>query len=554
MRTLIAALVLAAVPRLALAAEVDAPSKVTKVTVFQGRARVTRTARVSLPAGDVSVKIAGLSTRLEGDSLRVTGKGSASARIEGVNVETVTGAEGISADYKAAEARLEALREKNQALADRISAARARLAFVDAFRTSYAKRAAADLPVRKVDPAGLAKLADFVATEHEKGAATIRQAKAAQRGLALQIQAAEVRQSQLQAKRGFVSRTVVVALHVDHPGRFVLEIAYLVSGATWTPVWDARLDPARDEVTLSLYGKVTQTTGVDWRGVDLAVSTAAPARGLTVPELSSRYLTPAPVILNVKTAYGEAARAEAAAAPPPPMAHARAPEKALERERMATIQIVRARITKGELSATFAAPRATTVEGAGKAERAFLASWQMKAKVDRRAAPRRDPTAYLVATAKNATGVPLLPGRASIFLGREMVGHTWLSAVAPGDEMKIPFGADERVKVERRVLERKHAETGIFSKDEVMRYHVRTTVKNLWDHPVTVTLLDQVPVSRDQSITVKVLDGSTKPTSTDKDHPGVRRHELTLPAHGKATVELRYEVHWPKGHPITGLD
>ena len=556
MRPALVALVVAAIPALARAAPVDAPSKVSAVTVYQGAARVTRTARVHLPAGEVEVRLGGLSTYLSNDTLRVTGKGTARARIEGVTVDTETLAKATDAAYQAAEDTLQRLQDQDRALTDRIAAARARLAFVDAFQKGYAGKSAADLPVRSVDPKSLGRLADFVSTEHQKAAATIRAADGKRRDLAQAIRAAAVEVRKLQSKRGVVSKTAVVTVRVDKPGRFDLEISYLVGGATWTPVWDARLDPVKDKVALSLYGKVTQNTGVDWPQVTLAVSTARPARGLSVPELDPRYVTeyqpPRPL-------YREHSRyAPSVARSPAPVATADAAsdkdEGLAEQKRMATIQVVQAKVTQGLLSASFTSPHATTVAGNGKAQRAMLASWNLDAKVDRRAAPRRDRSAYLVATATNTTGVPLLPGQASVFLAGELVGHSRLGPVADGDDLKLPFGADDRVKIERRVLERKHAESGLFSKDEVMRYHVRTTVTNLYPHAVKVTLLDQVPVSRDQTIKVELLDKSTKPTSEDKDRPGVRLHELTLPAHGKAAVDLWYRVSWPKGLRITGLD
>jgi hypothetical protein len=71
---------------------------------------------------------------------------------------------------------------------------------------------------------------------------------------------------------------------------------------------------------------------------------------------------------------------------------------------------------------------------------------------------------------------------------------------------------------------------------------------------VTVKLLDLVPVSRDEKIAVKVLEGSTAATREDPERPGVRIWELALAAHEEKVVELRYEVRYPQGFPIAGLE
>src|SRR5512147_1497210 len=89
------------------AADVRAPSRIDAVTVYRTSARVTRVARVDLPAGDVRVLIEGLPRELDDDSIRVEGKGSAAARVFGVSVEPITLAEGPTPEVRAAEARLE---------------------------------------------------------------------------------------------------------------------------------------------------------------------------------------------------------------------------------------------------------------------------------------------------------------------------------------------------------------------------------------------------------------------------------------------------------------
>jgi len=129
-----------------------------------------------------------------------------------------------------------------------------------------------------------------------------------------------------------------------------------------------------------------------------------------------------------------------------------------------------------------------------------------------------------------------------------------LAATPPGGELKLAFGADPRLELERRVVERRHETAGLLGGDHVWRYHVRTTVKNRYAVATSLTLLDLVPVSRDEAVKVKLLDGSTPATSEDPDRPGVKRWELKLGPKETRVVELRYEVRYPKDFPIQGLE
>jgi hypothetical protein len=82
---------------------------------------------------------------------------------------------------------------------------------------------------------------------------------------------------------------------------------------------------------------------------------------------------------------------------------------------------------------------------------------------------------------------------------------------------------------------------------------VRIAVKSRWTTPVAVKLLDLVPVSREEAIRVKLLEGTT-PAAADPERPGVRVHLLQLAPREERVVELRYEVRMPRNFPAVGLE
>jgi uncharacterized protein (TIGR02231 family) len=509
---------------------------------------VTRVARLEVPAGDTRVLLAGLPAELDDDSVRVQGAGTAKARVHGVSVEVETGEDAARAEGREAEARLEKLRDEDRGLEDRIAAARARAKFVESLRSTYSEERAKNLAVRGVAAKEWADLALFVDGELTRAGEDVRRAEAGRRDLARRIAAAEAALAQVQAKLGRSTKTVAVELSAERPGALELSVAYTVPSAGWQPVWDARLDPEAGKVELAFQGSVWQRTGEDWKDVRLSVSTAQPARGLAVPELQPVYLRKVEPVAQWR---GErAAKSAPAAAPSAPAREladlAAAPEEELE--------LASAEVEEGLLAATFTAPRRESVDGAGKARAVPLSRFPLEAEVSRVAAPRAQAATFLAAKAVNATGFPLLPGTAGVWVGDLFVGRTALPATPPGGELELAFGVDERVEVERTVLERKRDQAGIVSRDEVMRYRVRIAVKNRYAQPVKVRLLDLVPVSRDGQIQVKLQDGTTPATREDPERPGVREWDLALGAREERVIDLRYEVRWPKGFPIAGLE
>jgi uncharacterized protein (TIGR02231 family) len=542
-----------AAPSATPAAELAARSRIDAVTIYRAGARVERVARLDLVAGDARVLLAGLPAELDDDSVRVEGKGTARARVMGVEVATVTGAEAQAEEARRAEDRLEALTAEDRGLEDAIAAARARQKFVESLRSTYSDERAKNLAVRPVSAKEWADLAGFVEGELAGAQGRVRKAEAARAALAKRIQAARAELDRLQAKRNQTTKTVAVELSAERAGALELQVSYLVRSAWWQPVWDARLEPETGAIALELQGMVTQRTGEDWDGVKLAVSTAEPGRGLWVPELEPRWLQKA-MPRPMPTAKRALPMAPEAAAPQSlGRAGAAADELRAEPEE-SKLEVAEAQVEMGLIAATFTAPRREQVDGSGRPRSVPLARYALKGAIVRTGAPRVDPSVYLNARAKNETGTPFLPGMVRVSVGDEFVGKASLEATPPGGELTLAFGVDGRIEVERRVLDRSHETAGLISKDEVWRYRTRTSVKNRYQKAVTVELLDLVPVSRDEAISVKVLDGTTGGASELPDRPGVRSWPLQLKPGEERVVELRYEVRYPRGFPISGLE
>ena len=546
MRT-ITLLVAVVLPLLAAAADFDATSRVDEVTVYRSSARVTRVARVDVSPGSSRVVLTGLPDQLQDDSVRVEGRGASKVRLHGVSVDRVTGAFAAAEEARIAERLLQQLQDEDRALEDRLTAARDRAKFVESLRSTYSEERAKNLAVRPVNAKELAQMASFVAGELSAAASDARAVEQARRELKRRIDAARAHLEKLAAKRGETTKSVAVEVASDGAGALELRVSYLVPAAGWQPVWDARLAPERATVDLALHGSVWQRTGEDWTGVRLAVSTAAPARALFVPELEPRWLDRV-VPLRAEYRSRSAARAEAPASKREG-AEPEAPAALLD-----TAEEAAASVEQGLLASMFTAPRRETVDGGGQARRIPLARFPLHAELTRTAAPRLDAAAFLTAKALNETGVPLLGGAAGVYVGDLFIGRAQLPFTPAGGEIKLAFGADERIEIDRRVLERRHDTAGLIGKKDVWRYRVRIAVKSRWSEPVKLTLLDLVPVARDAEIEVAVLDGSTRPSREDPERPGVRGWDLELKPREERVVELRYEVRHPRGMALAGLE
>ncbi|HKV08023.1 MAG TPA: DUF4139 domain-containing protein, partial [Thermoanaerobaculia bacterium] len=92
----------------------------------------------------------------------------------------------------------------------------------------------------------------------------------------------------------------------------------------------------------------------------------------------------------------------------------------------------------------------------------------------------------------------------------EYLGATHLRHTAPGQELELALGADERMRVERKLTARSVDKTFLADRRR-LRYGYRIEVENLRDTPQTVYVRDQLPVSKHEQIKVKLESADPKP-------------------------------------------
>src|SRR6185503_1353623 len=161
-----------------------------------------------------------------------------------------------------------------------------------------------------------------------------------------------------------------------------------------------------------------------------------------------------------------------------------------------------AAVEHGVTAATYQPARPVAVPADGAAHRATIAVVELAAVLDYVTAPVRSAEAHLRAKVTNTSEHTLLPGAAAVFHGGDFVGTSELEIWAPGEEVELALGVDDRVRVERELVRRSASKPMLGGARRRDAEH-RIRVTNHTPAVATVTVLDQVPVSRDEAITVK---------------------------------------------------
>jgi len=201
----------------------------------------------------------------------------------------------------------------------------------------------------------------------------------------------------------------------------------------------------------------------------------------------------------------------------------------------------------GAFQAAFKIPGRVSVN-AGQGARALrVSSMTIAPDLVIRSVPVLDPTAYLEASFVQSEDAPLLPGRISIYRDGMFVGLGRMAAAGKDEKVRLGFGADDKVKIERAVLKRNEGSSGLIVTSKVDERAFKTSVRNGHDFPIKVAIEDQLPVSESDEIAIELLPSSTPPTTTNlHDKRGVLEWAFEVKPGEAKDINFAWRMRWPK--------
>lgn len=517
---------------------------VSQVTVYADRAEVVRHLRLRLEPGEHTLVFDQLPATTDLGQVRVDGRGAFT--LIDIRTETVQLREAADAQVRKLQAALKELEVRTQTLTQ----AEGRLAFQRGALDKVLTRLTAtgkESANPEMDPTKWAAYLDF----HAKQLAGIDQATLAKQKEREQVRLESDRLNrELNELRGSQRRArhlAKVNVSVRQAGEAEFDLSYLVRGAGWTPSYDMRASTKTGTLAVTYHAQVRQSTGEDWRGVSLRLSTAQPGIAGREPKLDPWFISR----LEGRRAVEMKEYADDAGGMPQ-MHNAFAAdvgEAGKTRTRSA-------KVTVGATAATYAIERPADILSDNKPTKVSVAQLSFPSVFRHTCVPKLSPHVYLKTKAVNQSDFTLLPGETSVFLDGAFVANASLDLVPAGQDFWTYLGADQSVTVERKVLNRRSETSGVFGQktartvfDQVFK------VTNGKNTEVDLVLWDQVPIADHEDIKV-VLEEPAYAKDTD----GLKMNEskflewrLPLKAGEKKDVPFRFAVEHPEDMPVAGL-
>ena len=521
---------------------------ISKVTVYRGQALVTRTLDVDLPAGTSELIVTGLPAKIVPESLYAQTSGN--IKVLSVRYREKAVEEDTREEVKQLDAEIEEVNNQLRHIGWDFKQRRNQWEMFEKLKDFTVTAAKADLSRGLLTFEPLEKLTEYI---EKKGLEYHRhnieyEDKDAQ--LKKKRELLERKRKELDAGRSRTELEAVIFVNNETKKKAAIEISYLVNGANWTPQYNLRADPKKSNVLIEYNAVVNQTSGENWDGVALSLSTAEPTMVSAPPVLDPMLVS---LSLPVQAQQAEQQvfaqidnvrrqlQSRKANIKKGIAANFDLNELAISNQgfvlqatdqQLKEFQKQLAVVARKEgVSVTYNLPGKLSLPSRSDQQLVTIASVSAKADFTLIATPLLTDYVYLQAELLNKSETILLPGQASVFRNGEFVGNSQLPLVTIGEKLTAGFGIDSQVQVTRELEDKK---TRIQGGNRIDTYNYRIALSNYKNAAVELRLLDRLPHTDDSSVKIEVLE--TKPNlSEDGEYlrtahkKGILRWGLNLP-------------------------
>jgi uncharacterized protein (TIGR02231 family) len=539
-------------------------TSITTVTVYTDQALITRQGAILLTGEERSLTLSNLPITLNPESVRVRGTGTIAVQLLSVRTEQQFSTEPVGDRVAQLTEQIQQLEDQRHAFQNQLAALQLRQSFIQNLSEKSVDRFSRGLAEQRVNLTQTGELLEFVGRQYTDLAAAIAQQNQELRELDKRLQTLQQQLQQIRNPRPTQSYSIIVSILPTGAGEFHLTGSYTVDRASWQPLYDLRVDTQAKLLQLDYLAEVTQNTGEDWTDVALILSTAKPGLGILPPKLAPWYVDaplplPVPAAAPMMMQRGRSITQFADSDSLMDASFGRSGDfegtafnSASESYESYAAEPVAAKTSSDGGVVTFQIDGNNNIPGDRTPHKITIFSDRYPCQMEYVAIPKLVSYAYLQAVATNpTTGATLLPGQANIFRDQMFVGTTPLENIAPGQEFKLNLGIDEGVKLERDLVERK-VDKRFMQDKRLITYAYRLIVTNLRDREATLRLTEQLPVSRNERIKVRLSRSSP---AIEPGEMGTLEWALNLKPNATQEVTYQFTVEHPREiSDVVGLE
>ena len=341
---------------------------------------------------------------------------------------------------------------------------------------------------------------------------------------------------------------VIVKFYAPKAVTTNVRMSYVVNNAGWVPAYDLHVPKMNEPVQLTYKANVFQNTGIQWEKVNLTLSTGNPSQGIQAPTLSPWHLSAYdPQVLTTVAAYETKDMLIVADKAMKPMGSSGG----------STTRYVANNTLDGYVSTNASGINTTfdiaipyTVPSDGKGHMVLVQNAQVPAEYEYMVIPKLDPDTFLQARITDWKSLNILPGQTNVYYENSFIGQGYVSVNQVKDGLTFSLGRDKRIIVERIEDKNNTGSAGMFGGSTEKSFAYTIKLHNTRSDAVKLVVLDQIPVSQDEKITLENLKLAS---GVHNKNTGEVKWTIDLKSDEKKDITYSYTVKYPKEMTVNGL-
>lgn len=508
-------------------ADIETTTIITEVEVSQGSAVVTRTGVVTIPAGQHQLIISGLPGQLDLSRLQLD-LNSEDARLGNLQVSRVDQGTLTGQSQQELQDQLNDLLYQKGRINDGIESARMQIKLLDSLSSG-------DLASQQsaFSAQNIGEILDVVATSSNDARQTIRDAQREESNIDIEIDQLKRRLAEFASRNRF-SQTVSAAVDLSSAQEIDFELSYPVNGARWSWLYEAQLDTDSSFLEFSRKVSISQTSGENWNDVALTITTARPSSRISPPELPSLLVG----IQPPRQLRADNRRFPTAVMMSESSSVAAAPAEFLNSS---------VNIDASAYLVDYQIPGTVTLNSSGDQRIFPIDERGINVDLVARMSPQQDQNAYLEARFTFENAQPIQPGAMQFYRDGSFIGSQAIAGFLPDEDVRLPFGRDERIRVEVLPDEERSDGGSTFRRNAVDNRRQRLLITSFHDNPKTIEIVAQLPVSQNDDIQVVIDDDATPADETSLDEKaGILLWRKLATAGEPIVINHYYSIRYPK--------
>lgn len=359
---------------------------------------------------------------------------------------------------------------------------------------------------------------------------------------------------------------ILVTTYSDVATSGKINVNYLVPNAGWIPAYDLRANNTTDPMSITYKASVYQSSGEDWKNVNLTLSTynqncftTKPTTGVWRLDYTTYKKNQVPVVQtapgNINVNFQAQNQMSEVFTSEADLIQA---QSGYQKEAVKNNQTINfnqqfislqnmASISQNFSNVEFEVKLPYSIKADGSQKLMVVTTEKVDAVFSHYMLPRANKNAFLLARIGDWENLSLLPGKANIYFNQTIVGSTQIDPSILSDTMEVTMGRDQGIVSSRKKINEKQDKRNL-GKNIRKTYTFEIKIKNSTKGEINLTLEDQIPVTKNEEIIILLVDdgGATFNKSTGKI-----TWDLTVKPGADKIVQFSYSIEHAKDKPVS---